>query len=514
MANPPSPGQLTSLSLILKNYDGSKQQDITQIMQSLSITEDIFKPTLYGSIEILDAIGLLEGEPDNPSNDQRFMILGEEFIELAYVINEVTTSLRFAIYKITDLVYHNNNTSKSYVLHFASEEHLLDAAAIVQKSYNGTNSDNITSLCNEFLKINTTLPNGKRIKKLNRNQPTKGLQRGIIPSLSPLNACQFFARRSIADQTFESASYLFFENMDGYNFCDVEYLIKTGMEKRATAASNNSSNTADPFQYYFEKPTIKVDASREAKTFIRMQHKSYFDTIEKLKKGMFESEVVIYDFINHRTVNNRFKFLDNDDKTNNKALTLGNLQGKSYPENSIDFMQDYTSKDDNENKFFRKFYMVKDMAVTAQDTFMEQILPARASYFTRLAQNCFTVDGYGDPNIKAGDVIAVNIPNSSAHPTDKNKNAYIADFYIVGTINHNFTQNTYLTKMDIFKNAFDAQVNTTVADSTTTTTATDNLAKASDYNTPDSPLLHEALGTALSANPSALSTFFRNILGI
>jgi len=74
-----NPGSLSKISLIITNFDGSKQIDISSIFVNLSITEDIFKNTLYGSVIIKDAIGLLEGAPNNP-NLQGFPIVGEEFL--------------------------------------------------------------------------------------------------------------------------------------------------------------------------------------------------------------------------------------------------------------------------------------------------------------------------------------------------------------------------------------------------------------------------------------------------
>lgn len=512
------PGAMEEYKVILKNADGSKSIDITYLTVEMSITEDIFKNTMYGSVKIKDSIDLLGGAPSSNRKDL-FQILGEEFIEVSYKIKDSEhISLRFFVYKISDIVYHQNNTKKEYILHFCSEEHLIDATSVVMKSYKSSHDKNIESILKEYLKIDDN-SNGKKPKKISKLQPTKGIQSVIIPRLPPLQACQFLARRSIAEQTFDSGTYLFFENMDGFNFCDVEYLIKVGREK--IKKSNNDNNNS-PFEYFYGQPNVqdpkKQDIKKQFKTLLKIDHVSYFDTIEKLKMGMFESEILVYDFANHSALPTRFKFLNNEDKTNSTTMALGNESGKSYPENSITFIQNVTSKTDVDTKFSRKFFIVKDKSFTATDTFLDQIIPARAAYFTRLAQNMFTINTYGDPMIKAGDVVILNIPQGDGNNISQ-INKYISGEYLVCTINHMFTQTTYLTKMDVYKNSFGSQVNTTIEAGQTKITPADNNAKSNDYDTEQSFVGYEENTKSLyeqeleeQISPSL--SFFKNLIGL
>jgi len=482
MADKFIPGRLSDLKVVLKNADGSRSATITSMIRQISITEDIFKNTLYGSVAIRDATELLGGLPDN------FPIIGEEFLEIDYEVDWLPSAvrspgLRFAVYKISNIQYANNNTKKEYILHFCSEEHIIDATYVVMKAYSGQHSDNIKNLLQDYLQIDKkdTPFKGKRIKPLDKLEPTRGLQNICIPRLPPLQAAQLIARRSISDTTeFNSGTYLFFENFKGFNFCCIEYLIKQGIQK---AKAGGALNPESDFRYVFENPTVDKDKAqpREKQTILRMTHKSFFDTIEKLKNGMFESDVLVYDYVDHKTIPTRYRFLDNDDKTNSKSLVLGGQDGTSYPENSITFMKSVTSTDDKDIKYSRFFFIPKDTSATNQDTFLDIIYPSRASYFTRLAQNMMTLDVYGNPNINAGDVIFIQVPEGN--PNDPSMlNRFTSGFYLICTINHILTQTTYQCKWDVYKNAFSAKVESTDEAKQTKVTGTDNNKTIADSN--------------------------------
>ena len=509
MADSFTPGLLTDLRVVLKNADGSRSATITSLIVQISITEDIFKNTLYGAIRIKDAIDLLGGYKTN------FPILGEEFIEIDYTVDwkpaPVKQSLRFAVYKISDISYNQNNTKKEYTLHICSEEHLIDAAFVVMKAYSAAHSDNVKNLLQDYLFIDKkdTPFKGKRIKKLDKQQTTKGQQNICIPRLPPLQAAQLIARRSISDsEEFKSGTYLFFENFKGFNFCDIEYLIKTGVEK---AKKNGAlKNEAGDFRYVFENPTVAgaKNQPREVYTILKMNHISFFDTIEKLKSGMFESDVLVFDYANKKITPSRFRFLDNDDKTNSKSMALGGQNEKSFPENSITFMNSVTSVDDKEIKYSRFFMIMKDMSQTNQDTYLDQIYPARASYFTRLAQNMMTLDVYGNPNVNAGDAVFIQIPEGN--PDDPTMlNRFTSGFFLVCTINHIFTQTTYQAKWDVYKNAFSAKVESTDEAKKTKTTPNDNKSKTNSYNEGPLDLLAASVP---DENSSPVADFLKQFL--
>jgi hypothetical protein len=451
-------GKILSLSANLTNFRRSKALDISNLVGEINITEDIFSTTLSGTVEILDSVNLLGGVPGFP-------IVGEEFIELSYTVSwepePVTIFLRFLVYGITNIERSNNSTSKTYILNICSEEHLIDATTKVAKGYTDLHSNIAKNIFSDYLLLDKeNIPyRGKRIKKFNVPHNSRGIQNVCIPYLSPFQSIEFLARRSISELS-NSGAYLFFENFKGYNFCDIEYLIKTGVAK-AHSSKDNGKNYLDDFTYYFENPVITTsNANRAQKTIISMVQKNMFDTIEKLKHGMFESRVHIYDYINKRILLTSFDFLDSGQnktgqKTNNSTVVLGNQENsmKSYPENSLEFIKTFTSNENKPSTYKKYFYIPKDYSIN--DTYLDLVYKNRASYFTRLAQNMYTIVTTGNPNLNAGDVILALIPSGDGVNVGKEVlDKYMTGYYLVCSINHKITSFAYATTMDIYKNAY------------------------------------------------------------
>ena len=166
-------GSLKNFSVYLLNTDKTKTIDITLQMLALTIYEDIFSPTLYGTITISDSVGLMNGVKG--SGNVYFPIVGEEFLAVNYeVAGKPDVTLGFQVYKIEGIENEPNFKNRKYQLHFASVEHFTDATTLVQKSYKSALNDVANDIFTSYLKTN---------KKLDI-QPTRGQQNIIIPKIN------------------------------------------------------------------------------------------------------------------------------------------------------------------------------------------------------------------------------------------------------------------------------------------------------------------------------------------
>lgn len=465
-------GTLENFTAVIKNVDNSMSLSISELITSMSIYEDIFAKTIYGQVSIKDSVNLMNGmSTDKIQGIKAFPIVGEEYLEVEYKVSGEKfepIKRRFAIYAINDIKINKEQTTRDYVIHFCSEEHLIDATSLVQKSYKTTIDEMVKDILESYLKVNDETKDGKR-KKTYDIQPTKGTQHIIIPKLSPLDSMDFLAKRSIAKTTFESASYLFFENKDGFNFCDIEYLIHRGKAKL-----KKFKDDENPYQYYYSDTKIadKADDRKSFKTILSMTQKHKFDTVEKLKRGYFESEIMWYDFIKKKIGHKHYKFADK--YTDFNVLGAGgksSVSESSYPENSLDFIRSVTTEPESgvakilgifgltkeqPSKNSKTFWIPKDSS--EPETYLEDIYPNRASYMTRLAQNMFTVEVYGDPTITAGDVILLDLPEISGSTVAKGFDTFLSGYFMVTSIHHRLTSETYSCTYDLFKNGFSTPV--------------------------------------------------------
>ena len=462
-------GSLKTFQVVLKNVDSSVSVDITSQALDFSIYEDIFSPTLYGDVTIKDATNLLNGEPQL-GNTIGFPIVGEEYIEVTYsVAGQDDVFRRFAVYAIKNISFDKNLKVRNYILQFCSEEHLIDATTLIQKSWKDVPiSDMVKDVLDNYLIVHESISGGKQ-KKIYRIQPTKGSQQIVVPNLSPLETLNLFARRSMAEKLFISGTYLFFENKNGFNFCDIEYLIQDGRQNR--------TKNVDAYTYYHRNPSTGEEVTpsnpkpaNAYKTVMNIKQKHKFDTIEKIKNGYFESEIIVFDLTDRTIDANVYKFLDKYKDFN----ALGNPNAEPpannvYPENSLDFIKNVTQEPSSPpKKLFGIFNFNGDAPApgkhtktflipndnTKEPTYLNEIYVNRSSYMTRLAQNMYTVDTYGDTAIGAGDVITLELPEVQGSTDSPKPDKYLSGYFLVASIHHKFTPESYHTTFDLYKNGF------------------------------------------------------------
>jgi hypothetical protein len=73
---------------------------------------------------------------------------------------------------------------------------------------------------------------------------------------------------------------------------------------------------------------------------------------------------------------------------------------------------------------------------------------------TRLVQNMFSIEVYGDTKIGAGDVIMIDLPEIDGFTSGSKFDKYMSGYFLVTSIHHKLTPDSYHCTYDIFKNGF------------------------------------------------------------
>ena len=484
-------GSLKNFSVYLLNTDRTKVIDITNQTLLLSLYEDIFAPTLYGTITISDSVGLMNGVKG--SSNVYFPIVGEEFLAVNYeVVGKPAITLGFQVYKIEGIENEPNFKNRKYQLHFASVEHFTDATTLVQKSYKSAISDIANNIFTTYLKTNKTLD----------IQDTNGQQNIIIPRLTPFEALDMLARRSVPKTGTIVSAYLCYETTDQtFHFKNIEQILVDSYKKYD---ANNAL-----YSYYIKNPNVSDNQGDVFKTVISFKLKNKFDTIEKLKKGYFESSTIVYDFVNHTFNETRFRFKDVQKNTTTLAV---------YPENSTAFIDKVTSPSTNTSGtntssaantdvYVKKFLVAKDS--TLPDTWFEQVYGSKSGYMTRLGQNMTTIEVYGDPEIKAGDVINLAYPEITGLTGPKDPgDAFLSGKFLIGTIQHKFTKNAYVATMDLYKSGYESEVKETEQQSNT------NIKAVTSPTLAQQVVQADTVAAQLALNPNTIQQAILNKIGI
>ena len=217
--NPEKPdfaGDYILKNVILSNHVGFKV-DVLNIMTELNIYESIYKSAVTGTIVLADATNQIA----------RMSIQGLERIAFHLKTPGVTygkedvvdaseeTGEPFHVYKITDRKQVTPGMI-TYTLHFASREFMRNTRTKVSQAYDGKYDQAVRDIMSDKEYLDSR-------KKL-YYESTGNQNKIVIPNLSPFEAIDYIAKRSIPEKS-EGVGYYFYETTSGYYFRSWESMI-------------------------------------------------------------------------------------------------------------------------------------------------------------------------------------------------------------------------------------------------------------------------------------------------
>jgi len=198
--------------------------DVSALFEELNVFDSIYKPCIDGYVVLYDAVGLSSKLAFDGSEKLNIRISkSKDDPDFVYMARS------FRIYKQADkdIV---NSTSERYKLYFVSEELITSSLSSLSFSYNGTYSDLAFSIL-----INNIGVNPKRMLSFT---PSLGVRTIVIPNLKPIEAVQYCSRYAL-DYFDEKPTFLFFENLAGYNFVSLNELITGNSLGKITYSPKN-----------------------------------------------------------------------------------------------------------------------------------------------------------------------------------------------------------------------------------------------------------------------------------
>ena len=245
--------------------DGTKF-NINGIFQEINIYESLLTPCITGNVLITDAVGF--------SKTLKFDGSEKLLLDISNPSTDITKIKRksnrpFRIVKQTDIT-NDNQTSLSYILHFVSEQFILSEQQKIDVCYKGTYTEAAVTILNSNLKV-----------PLNNIFFDKSL--GLIdlvppPKYSkPFDTLTWFAKRAL-DQKGQP-TFLFFEDLYGYNFATMSSIMKSAPIFTANMAVKNISN--DEKSKYMDYTGIR-----------KLEVMTKFDFSKNLQFGLYSGTVV------------------------------------------------------------------------------------------------------------------------------------------------------------------------------------------------------------------------------
>ena len=394
------------LNKLLLYTSGGDVINVRKMFLSLDLYEDIFSPCMTATLLLADAQDLLSN----------FRFHGNEFIEIELDKPSMDAPIKkvFRVYKIANKTASIN--LQNYTMYLASEEMIISPQMLISKSYKGLT---IKQMIEDILKNHLSVLDSK----ISTMSETNGNYDLIIPRMSALEAIQWLSTRAYSDK---SSLYMFFENRDGYNFVSYEDLLK-----RPTYASYSRIVKTDD------------DPAKNMQTFTSLNFIEEFDLIKAIRYGSFSSSINILDIITKSF--DTFNFSSVEFK--NKGIL-----NKEVPMSGFRNRKQKSFYDTYEN--MQKFVMVTDSDPTNNPTTPENWLAQTSSKLGQLHLYKMVGTVPGDPMLKAGITIDVEIQNFLPQEDGTSAlNKVRSGRYLVSAVHHKIGGDIHTTILELLSDS-------------------------------------------------------------
>lgn len=335
----------------------------------MNIYEDILSPITKAEVKIVD---------DNDTLG-RNKINGKEDVEISFTTPKSSekATYKLKLFKNADM---NDGSvrsegamhSKSYIFKMVSPEMLTAQANYVQKSYNEQTSGIVKDIVKNYWKSD---------KEVDTPDETKGKQRYVVHNKHSFDVLKDLHGRHVSNK-YESSAYVLFPTRENgkekYKFCTFEHLMD---QQEAVPYELTQDNTVGAFS---------TTEAKEYKNMLWCNVPESFNTLTRWSSAS-----------NRATYNTATGKMESKASKPTQFKKLGDDVYKNGP-------WEQTPEADRGNQS-----TIISPDNDKQKTYIADAKVKKAEFLAHLAQNYIEFEIPGNPAIKLGSVIKINIPKKS-----------------------------------------------------------------------------------------------------
>lgn len=386
---------------------------LDQVVKELNIYEDLFNNVMSGDILISDTQNIINVLP----------IVGAEYLRVSFSKPSTPWKMTktFRVYKITN----RKRTSafvENYILHFCSEESLLNESVKISKAYKGTPISHIVrDIASTHLGIGLD-----KFPDRFLTATTDALDI-IVPYWTPFYTINWLARIAKTGSA-PGCSFVFFEDNEGFHFTPIESLSQQ--------PSLQSIN--------FMPMNINKESQEGLMTAMQLQHESAQeyelvnapDTLRGIASGLYASKLVRINPLDQRI---DISTLDGTRQFKNTRHT------NKYTFIQTDRDRLNTELREHSDSFFR---------VAVDNLKVETWMLQRNFYLASLHGFQLKIVVAGNTNYRVGQVVQVNLP-AATEPTRDQKpiDVLYSGQYLITAIRHKLDRTKYVCILELSKDS-------------------------------------------------------------
>lgn len=297
------PGDVIISSLELNVISSLDPLDLKPFMMEIHLYEDIFSPTLHGSVIIRDAINLIGNLP----------IIGDEVLTMDIQtpwgdlggydksalgafdpINKIQKS--FSVYSIKNRKL-NNDREQFYELFFCSLEASNDNITKICKKLEGTTDEIAAKIFEENMEAPRIFDNKQSFGDIEKvktefviaDTPHDSHITFVPPMWTPIQCLTWLAKRSVGNKQ-KSPTFLFYETTKAFYFASLESLIKNQLE-------NGDIYSAFIYNTNLQELDTISSLSKGFQTIEALNFMTNLDVIQSQDLGHFASTVHSFNIV-------------------------------------------------------------------------------------------------------------------------------------------------------------------------------------------------------------------------
>lgn len=424
---------------LFSDFDDTFVLEMGNITGEVNLYESVFDNCINGNLVLNDGVNVLGNLP----------ILGYETININYSINvrnpannEITSEDFIQSYRIHSISNYQKPraTTSVYSINFISEKHFSDITTKINKSYIGQPiSDVAYSILSNDLKIDDSDIN------IESTLPQQNL---IIPNWRPFEALNWLANRAISE-SYKGASYVFFQNKNGYNFISLEGLF-------------NDADDSNIVTYTQFDRDVDLDLGDREWTFRRIKSVDFDQSIDisnNISKGMYANKVIEHDIVKRSFTIHEFDY----SKSYNSYVHMND--GRLDLEDEKSYSKRYDSKIMYVPKHTKKYNNLEysDSKQTS--------LPVRMSQLQQLNNFAVTIIVAGDTTLAVGDIVELRIISPEAVDIRNTWDPVYSGRYLIIRLRHTIDADKYNTTITAVKDTYKNPLEDTIPGITTDTIA-------------------------------------------
>jgi hypothetical protein len=382
--------------------------DISSIYEEINIFDSLFMPVMSGKILIKDSIGL----------SGKLVFDGSESLLIDIVKDENSNILNFKkafrIYKQTDRINDNLN-GETYVLHFVSDELIYSDQQRINQSYENTYSEIIKKVLIDYLKVTQNQLGGSY-------DNTAGIRKIVVPNLRPLEAIEWFAKRSVDINN--SPNFMFYQNITGYNFASLSNLL----------------TKPEIIDVKFEpKNTKDGNALTQLSSARSMEIISQTDSVEKTRSGINSGRFIGFDPLTRTIASKNISYNDHFSKMKhaNENPNVSVIQNREGKTNLEMFDAKKTVSTFTASRQYSKYIEKYDPTSISKEDNIEEYLFQRKAIIKNLMERRIKFTMPGNFQLSSGFNVNCIIPNIAKKETGSdNEDLSLSGKYLIVATRH------------------------------------------------------------------------------